>query len=77
MKLKILFTLLSLIIFCHIRAQDRTITGKVTDVKGSPLGGVNVTAKDYPSLTTISGVDGEFRMEIFDLPRRLFFRFRT
>ncbi len=75
MKLKIFFTTLSLIIFCQIWAQDRSITGKVTDVKGSPLAGVNVTAKDYPSLTTITGIDGEFRMEIFDFTKALVFSF--
>jgi len=39
------------------------------------LPGVNVSAKDYPSITTISGVDGAFRIEIFDFTKALIFAF--
>ncbi len=76
MKYKILFAgALIFTFFCHLRAQDRIITGKITDTKQNPLAGVNVSAKDYPSITTISGVDGEFRIAIFDFTKALIFSF--
>lgn len=76
MKVKIsLLIIISILFINHNYAQERTITGKITDIKGNPLGGVTVTAKDYPSLTTISGVDGEFRIDIFDFTKALIFSF--
>lgn len=75
MKFKIIYTLVIFAFFSHINAQDRLITGKITDIKGNALAGVNVSAKDYPSVTTISGVDGEFRLEIFDFTKALIFSF--
>ena len=73
---KISFIILILLCFSLINlSQERIITGNITDFKGRPLGGVNVTAKDYPALTTISGADGEFRIEIFDFTKALIFSF--
>ena len=50
----------------QINAQERMITGKVTDLMGNPLAGVNVAVKDYPTIMTITGADGEYRIEAFD-----------
>ncbi len=73
---KISFIILIFLYFSFlIKSQERLITGRITDYKGKPLGGVNITAKDYPTLTTISGVDGEFRIEIFDFTKVLIFSF--
>jgi len=58
-----------------IVSQERVITGKITDYMGKNLGGVNIIAKDYASLTTISGVDGEFRIEVYDFTKVLIFSF--
>ncbi len=73
-KIVISLTLL-LALFYKSNAQDRLITGKITDVKGNPLAGVNVSAKDYPATTTISGVDGEFRLQVFDFTKAVVFAF--
>jgi len=73
---KISFIILMFFCFSLIAlSQERTITGNITDFSGKPLGGVNVTAKDYPALTTISGADGEFRIDIFDFTKALIFSF--
>ena len=42
---------------------------------GNPLAGVNVTVKDYPSIMTISGADGEYRILAFDFSKALIFSF--
>ncbi|MCT4588147.1 MAG: TonB-dependent receptor [Carboxylicivirga sp.] len=43
-----------------LQEQKRTIKGKVTDVSGEPLPGVNVYAKSDPTKGVISGVDGSY-----------------
>jgi len=63
------------LIFCSINAQERTVTGKVTDLMGNPLAGVTVSVKDYASIMTISGADGEYRIDIFDFSKALVFTF--
>lgn len=76
MKIKAVLAIISIIFtLFHLKAQERLITGKITDIKGNSLGGVTVAAKDYPALTTISGVDGEFRIEVFDFTKTLIFSF--
>ncbi len=71
--------MLSILVFLYLStqtlAQDRTITGNITDYRGKPLAGVNVTVKDYPSMTTISGADGEFRIQVYDFTKALVFSF--
>jgi len=44
-------------------AQDRVITGKVTDANGSPLTGVSVTAKGS-NAGTQSDAQGQFRISV-------------
>lgn len=49
----------------HIFAQERTVTGKVTDEKdGSPLPGVSVTIKGTNTGTS-TGSDGTFKLSVF------------
>ncbi|MCT4643673.1 MAG: TonB-dependent receptor [Carboxylicivirga sp.] len=43
-----------------LQEQKRTIKGKVTDVSGEPLPGVNVYAKSNPTNGVITGVDGRY-----------------
>jgi TonB-dependent starch-binding outer membrane protein SusC len=56
-------------------AQEKTVTGKVTDEKdGSPLPGVSVTVKGTSTGTT-TGTDGSFRLIIPASARTLVFSF--
>ena len=68
-------SLLLIFLIGQITAQERILTGKVTDLMGNPLAGVNVTVKDYPSIMTITGADGEYRIEAFDFSKALIFSF--
>ncbi len=55
----------SLLFLCSVSfAQNRTITGKVTDEKdGSPIGGASVVAKGSKKGTS-TGLDGRFHIEV-------------
>lgn len=72
-----LVSLLSLLLLCtlHLAAQDKTVTGKVTDEKdGSPLSGVSVTVKGT-TIGTTTGADGSFRLSVPASARTLVFSF--
>jgi hypothetical protein len=56
-------------------SQDRMINGTIIDYRGKPLAGVNIMAKDYPSLLTMSGVDGQFRLPVYSFTKALIFSF--
>jgi TonB-linked SusC/RagA family outer membrane protein len=58
--------LLTLVCACSASfAQDKAVTGKVTDSKdGSPLVGVTVVPKGSPSKGTVTGGDGSFRLVV-------------
>ncbi len=59
----------------HVFAQDKTVTGKVTDERdGSPLSGVSVTLKGTNTGTT-TGADGSFRISIPTSAKTLVFSF--
>ena len=47
----------------HLWAQQRTITGKVTDDKGAPIPGASIVAKGT-NLGTSTGVDGSFSLSV-------------
>ena len=58
-----LFLLLSC--FSLAFAQNKTVTGKVTDSKdGSTLPGVSVSAKGTPSIGTQTNADGGFSLSV-------------
>lgn len=66
-----------LLIMCslHILAQERTVTGRVTDEKdGAPLNGVSVTVKGTNTGTT-TGTDGTFTLSIPAGSKSLVFSF--
>jgi hypothetical protein len=67
---KIIFLIALLPLFLFVNAQNRTITGKVTDEKGSPLAGVTVTAGNAG--TTTNSV-GEFTLTVGSSVRSLSF----
>ena len=48
---------------CCLLAQEKTITGTVTDVKGLPLSGVNVVIKKT-NQGTISDPEGKFKLTV-------------
>lgn len=72
-----LVCLVSLFVVCalHLTAQDKTVTGKVTDEKdGSPLAGVSVTVKGTNTGTTTNS-DGTFRLSVPSSAKTLVFSF--
>src|SRR5205814_8365088 len=60
MKKLILLLMLALTTFFLVQAQEQ-VTGRVTDVNGTPLGGVSVSIKGGKRGTT-TGPDGQFRI---------------
>ena len=49
-----------------LQEQKRTIKGKVTDVSGEPLPGVNVYAKSNPTNGVITGIEGNYVIRLND-----------
>jgi type 1 fimbria pilin len=62
MKAKI-FLAIALIISVLVNAQERTITGKVTDETGSALPGVNISIKGKAKGTTCD-VNGKYSIQV-------------
>ena len=62
--------LLFLLISVPALAQERVITGRVTDVAGNPIPGVNVIIKGTTTGTATDG-DGTYSIE---LPKRMSFK---
>ena len=61
---KVILTLLVAIAFgLSAFAQDRTITGRITDDKGSPVSGVSVTSSDGKNGTQTEN-DGRYRISV-------------
>lgn len=72
-----LVSMLSFLLLCslHTLAQDKTVTGKVTDEKdGTPLAGVSVTVKGTNTGTTTIA-DGTFKLSVPSNARVLVFSF--
>jgi TonB-linked SusC/RagA family outer membrane protein len=46
-----------------VNAQTITVSGKITEVSGAPMPGVNVIIKGNPSVGTISATDGSFTLQ--------------
>jgi len=60
-----LFSLLVLFTFCmQAIAQNRTITGKVTDEKGAGIYGASVTVKGSTNIGTATNADGYFSLSV-------------
>jgi iron complex outermembrane receptor protein len=68
--------ILMLCISATLSAQNRTITGKVTDAKdGSPLPGVSVQPKGNPRSGVVTGSDGSFTLPVDANTKTLVFSF--
>ncbi len=62
---KLLFFLLSFTASLTVFAQNRTITGVITDAKdGSGLPGVSVTVKEIPTIGTQTDVSGKYSISV-------------
>jgi TonB-linked SusC/RagA family outer membrane protein len=72
------FVLLISLLLCslHMMAQEKTVTGKVTDEKdGSTLSGVSVIVKGT-SVGTTTGADGTFKLNVPTTAKALVFTFQ-
>ncbi|HEX4957784.1 MAG TPA: TonB-dependent receptor [Lacibacter sp.] len=66
---------LALVCSMHVLAQERTVTGKVTDEKdGLPLAGVSITVKGT-TIGTTTGTDGRFTLSLPSAARTLVISF--
>ncbi|MEJ8841342.1 TonB-dependent receptor [Lacibacter sp. H375] len=75
MRKLVSMTFVLLLCMMQAVAQEKTVTGKVTDEKdGTPLSGVSVTVKGS-SIGTTTAVDGTFRLSIPSSARTLVFSF--
>jgi len=64
MRKLVSMTIVLMMCALHTFAQEKTVTGKVTDQKdGSPLPGVSVTVKGT-SVGTVTGSDGSFSLNV-------------
>ncbi len=61
---KFLLTLLGSCAFLVVFAQQKTITGKVVDVRNEPIIGVSVFEKGTVSNGTITNINGEYSLEV-------------
>ncbi len=59
-----LFTLSFVLFSTTVLAQSRTVTGTVTDELGEPVIGATVRAEGIADVATITGVDGEFALDV-------------
>ena len=71
-----MFCFVMLVVQCAF-AQDRTITGTVTDNKQEPLIGVNVVVKGNTSVGAITDLNGKYSLSVPEgesYPRFLLYR---
>mgnify|MGYP006198063351 CR=1 FL=1 len=75
MRKLVSMTFVLLMCTLHLFAQEKTVTGKVTDEKdGTPLAGVSVTVKGT-TVGTVTGVDGSYRLSVPANAKTLVFSF--
>ena len=73
MRKLVSMTIVLLLCIMQVFAQDKTVTGKVTDEKdGTPLAGVSVTVKGT-SVGCTTGADGRLRLSVPSTARVLIF----
>lgn len=72
---KLLLIMLGMLLFCaQLLAQNRTITGKVTDEKGQPLANVSVQIKGT-AIGTVTREDGTYSLSVPPNSKTLIFSF--
>lgn len=75
MRKLVSMTFVLLLCIMQVFAQERTVTGKVTDEKdGTPLPGVSVTVKGSTT-GTVTGADGSYRLSVPANAKTLVFSF--
>lgn len=75
MRKLVSMTIVLLLCIIQVFAQEKTVTGKVTDEKdGTPLAGVSVTVKGS-NIGTTTGTDGSFSLNISSSAKVLVFSF--
>ena len=62
-RVKLLFLTLSLVLSQFITAQELSVSGKVTDVSGEPIPGVNVVIKGQ-NKGTATDFDGKYNIKV-------------
>ncbi len=65
-KLLFSFILTLLLAATQVFAQDRTISGRVTDDSGQPIPGATVVVKGNTSVNTVTGDDGRYTLVVSD-----------
>jgi TonB-linked SusC/RagA family outer membrane protein len=63
-KLLFSFILTMLLAATQVFAQDRTISGRVTDESGQPVPGATVVVKGNTSINTVTGDDGRYTLVV-------------
>ena len=53
-----------LLITSSLSAQNRTITGTITDQNGAPLSGATIAVKGQPRVSTSTQANGTFRLDV-------------
>lgn len=62
---RLLFSLLGVFCFCaQLLAQNRTVTGKVTDDKGAAISNASVTVKGNTTIGTYTNSEGNFTLAV-------------
>lgn len=62
---KFLATLFLLLWVCSISAQERTISGTITDISGNPMPGVNISVKNTTS-GVVTDINGKYSIKVPD-----------
>jgi TonB-linked SusC/RagA family outer membrane protein len=70
MRKMLLLALGMLLLYVHVAAQSRTISGKVTDNTGSPVPNASITVKGT-SIGTTSKTDGSFSLAVPESAKQL------
>jgi TonB-linked SusC/RagA family outer membrane protein len=70
MRKMLLLALGMLLLYVHVAAQSRTISGKVTDNAGSPVPNASITVKGT-SIGTTSKADGGFSLSVPETAKQL------
>ncbi len=54
-----------------LNAQNKQISGKITDEKGLPLSGANIISKEVKHIGTMADMDGNFQLKVTDLVKSI------
>jgi hypothetical protein len=61
----------------NIWTQEQvTVKGRVTDAKGEPMIGVNISVVDFPGLGTVTDIDGYYQLSMVALSKTRVYLYR-